>query len=131
MNRSLVPPILGCMAVGLAVAAAAPAGWGVGPGQGLLFGGALYAGGLRRFLSRVGVGGGGATAWRDGRMWRGAALRVAVFLAFAAFQGLAYFEWFPATDLRWTFVVFSTWVTVETLLEPRPDATSTAPSPRA
>jgi len=130
MNRSLVPPILGCMAVGLAAAAAAPAGWCVGPGQGLLFGGALYAGGLRRYLSHAGRG--GAAIWRERRTWMGAALRVSAFLGFAALQGLAYFEWLPGTDLRWTFVVFSTWVTIETLLEPRTrEAPAIAPSPPA
>jgi uncharacterized membrane protein YfcA len=132
MNRHVVPPVLGCLAVGVAAAAAAPASWGLGAGQGLLLGGALYAGGLRRYLAHAASRAGGMRAWREGPVWRGAALRAAAFLVFAALQGVAYIEWLPATDLRWTFVVFSTWVTIETLLEPRSgeDAAS-APSRRA
>jgi hypothetical protein len=111
------------MAVGVAVTAATPATWGLGPGQGLLFGGALYAGGLRRYLAGAGDG---AAMWRRGRTWGGAAMRVGAFLGFAALQALACFEWLPGMDLRWTFVVFSSWVTIETLLEPRTREGATA-----
>src|SRR5512134_3554092 len=112
MNRRALPPVLGCVALGLAASAAVPASWGIGPGHGLLLGGALYAGGLRRYLAAD-----AALPWA--RLAPGAALRVAAFLVFAALQAMAYFEWLPATDLRWTFVVLSTWITIETLLEPR------------
>ncbi|HEU4335529.1 MAG TPA: hypothetical protein VFT32_13620 [Candidatus Eisenbacteria bacterium] len=124
MNLHLLPPVLGCLGIGLAASAAAPATWGIGAGHGLLLGGALYAGGLRRFLAQA--HGADRPAERTGaRLYGGAALRVAAFLFFAAFQAIAYFEWLPGTDLRWTFVVLSTWVTIETLMEPR------APSPTA
>ncbi|HET7903425.1 MAG TPA: hypothetical protein VFM17_02585 [Candidatus Eisenbacteria bacterium] len=128
MNFHLLPPVLGCLALGLASSAAAPASWGIGAGHGLLLGGALYAGGLRRFLAHA-RGAEGAAARSGARLFGGAALRVAAFLLFAAFQAIAYFEWLPGTDLRWTFVVLSTWVTIETLMEPRA-ADPTASSPR-
>jgi hypothetical protein len=53
-------------------------------------------------------------------------MRVGAFLGFAALQALACFEWLPGMDLRWTFVVFSSWVTIETLLEPRTREGATA-----
>ncbi|HSQ59454.1 MAG TPA: hypothetical protein VLT84_03325 [Acidobacteriota bacterium] len=133
MNLHLLPPIFGCLALGLAASAAAPGSWGIGAGHGLLLGGALYAGGLRRFLAHARAAGEGEGAEAEGapraraRLFGGIAIRVAAFLLFAAFQAVAYFEWLPGTDLRWTFVVLSTWITIETLLEPR----ATASSPRA
>lgn len=127
MNLHLLPPVLGCLGIGLAASAATPATWGIGAGHGLLLGGALYAGGLRRFLAHA-QGAEGAAVRSGGRLYGGAALRVAAFLLFAAFQAIAYFEWLPGTDLRWTFVVLSTWVTIETLMEPRaPGATASSP----
>ncbi len=117
MNRHVLAPVAGCLAVGVAAAAAAPPSWNLNAGQGLLLGGALYAGGLRRYLAQAERAAGGSRAVRR---WRGVAWRAAAFLVFAALQGVVYFEWLPAADLRWMFVVFSTWVTIETLLEPRP-----------
>lgn len=132
MNLHLLPPVIGCLGIGIAASAATPAAWGIGAGHGLLLGGALYAGGLRRFLAQArgaeADAGPGAAARAGGRVLGGAALRIAAFLLFAAFQAIAYFEWLPGTDLRWTFVVLSTWITVETLMEPRaPDPTASSP----
>jgi hypothetical protein len=83
------------VALGVALASAAPRSWSVEPFHGALFGSALYLGALRR---------------QAGAPWRAAA-----FLALAAAQAYVLFEAAPGADVRATFVILSTWIVLESL----------------
>lgn len=94
MKTRLVP-IVAAFAAGLALAFAAPRAWGVAPFHGILFGGAVYIAALRHGRSAI--------------------PRAAAFLAIAAAQAWIVFVAAPASDLRATFVILSTWIVIESV----------------
>ena len=86
-------------AAGLALAFAAPRAWGIAPFHGILLGGAAYVAALRH----------GPHAFP----------RAVAFVALAAAQAWIVFVAAPASDLRATFVILSTWIVVESVGSPR------------
>ena len=128
--RTIVIAALASLGVGLLAVRWAPAAWRLDPWQGILFGTALYMGAVHPWLARrrgaaEPAPGDRAERWRAARSlgWR-----IALFLAVAAGEVYAYYEWLPVADLRAPFALLSAWVVVESIGAPRP---ATSASPRA
>ncbi|HET9950553.1 MAG TPA: hypothetical protein VFS09_02035 [Candidatus Eisenbacteria bacterium] len=125
---------LASFGVGVTAVRWAPAAWRLDPWQGVLLGTALYMGAVhpwlvRRRRERDGVSPAAAAGRADG--WnaaRGLGWRVAIFLAIAAGEVYAYYQWLPVADLRAPFAMLSAWVVTESIGADRP---STSASRRA
>lgn len=127
--RIIVIGAFASLAVGWALARCAPAAWRLDPWIGPLLGTALYMGAVHPWIVRGGRAiesgfGGRAALWSAARAlgWR-----VAIFLAIAAGEVYAYYQWLPVADLRAPFAMLSAWVVTESIGAPR---ASTAVSPR-
>jgi cyanate permease len=129
--RTIVIAALASLGVGLLAVQCAPTAWRIDPWQGILLGTALYMGAFHPWLVRRraenadSAAGARADAWLAARS-RG--WRVALFLAIAAGEVYAYYEWLPVADLRAPFALLSAWVVVESIGAPR---SATSASPRA
>ncbi len=104
--------------VGLGVSRLAPARWGLETSHVLLIGSALYFGALHRFVMR-GPARTEAARWsRQDGLLLGLLTRTVVFLALAALQAMACFEWAPHADLRAGYVIAATWLLALGLIDP-------------
>lgn len=105
--------------VGIAIAHLAPSRWGVTMPQATLIGSALYFSALHRYVMRRSTGPETARSARTGGMLVGLLTRTTVFLALAAIQALACFEWAPQADLRAGYVIAATWLFALGLIDHR------------
>jgi hypothetical protein len=114
--------IIGSIAVSLLLALAAPRAWEIDPAHGVLLGFALYAGALRRYARRREL-----EAVRDRALGRspgwsrrvpGLLVRTAAFFAVAGALAYVLFEAAPGADLRAAFIILSSWIVLESVVDP-------------
>lgn len=97
-----------CLAAFLA--ALLPRPWDIRPVEALLLGSALYFGALHRHVLRLDPGRERPLPERLAAVAPGLLPRAALFLAIAAIQAYACYEWIPHADVRGGFVVATTWL---------------------
>ena len=110
MHGTWVAVYVGSVCVATFLAALLPRDWEIRPVEPLLFGSALYFGGLHRHVVRADPGRPRPFAGRLAAVAPGLAPRAAFFLAVAAIQAYACYEWMPHADVRGGFVVATTWL---------------------
>jgi len=128
--RTIAIAALLSFGMGMAAVRCAPAEWGLDRWQGVLLGTALYMGAVhpwfvRRRREADSAEGDRLDGWNAAR---GLGWRIALFLAIAAGEIYAYYEWLPVADLRAPFAMLSAWVVTESIGASR---SSTSISPRA
>lgn len=126
MLKTWIAVYAGSICLAAFLAALLPRGWGIAPVEALLFGSALHFGALHRHVTRADPGRSRAFAERLRAVAPGLAPRAALFLAVAAIQAYACYEWVPHADVRGGFVVATTWLVALALIDARLDAGGTS-----
>ncbi|MGH7680649.1 MAG: hypothetical protein ACRENN_01520 [Candidatus Eiseniibacteriota bacterium] len=117
------------LGIGLAVGAVAPPRWGLGPTQSLLLGSAIYFGGLKRYVAwRVAEWARAPGSGRAlGALLPGVASRIAGVLLIAWLQAYVCFDSGRIPDVRLGFVVVSTWLVAQGMID-RPERAGVRPA---
>lgn len=110
MRGTWVAVYAGSVCLAVFLSALLPREWNIRPVEALLFGSALYFGALHRHVRRADPGGARPLTERLAAVAPGLLPRTALFLAVAAIQAYACYEWMPHADVRGGFVVATTWL---------------------
>jgi hypothetical protein len=110
MKRRWIAIYGASLLVGVLARDLAPDRWRLSVFHALLLGTALYFGALHRYVALRVAGTEPRLRPSRGGMWTGLVVRASFFLAIAALQALACFEWARQADLRAGFVIAATWL---------------------
>lgn len=118
MTRLWIATLAASLVIGAALWLLTPERWGLPWTQALMIGATLHFGALHRFVVRATEPTGTGRRLGRGALLSGLLARAGVFIALAGFQALICFEWLPDVDVRFGYVIASSWLFALALIDP-------------
>ena len=122
MQRLWIVVYVGNVCLAFLLVSLLPRTWEIRPFEALVFGSALHFGALHRHVGRADPGRGRPLGSRLAALLPGLFPRASLFLAVAAIQAYACYEWMPHADVRGGFVTATTWLAALAMIDAGPQA---------